>query len=779
MKASHRYRNIALYASLLTAIYLLLRLSVPSPLFDRPTSTVVLSADGSLLSARIADDGQWRFAPSDSIPDKFSKCLIAFEDKRFYHHLGVDFIAICRALSHNIKSHCVVEGGSTITMQIARMSRGNQSRTIWQKIIEAFTAVGIELKYSKDEILAIYTSNAPFGGNVVGLEAAAWRYFGRPSSLLSWAECATLAVLPNAPSLINVGRNRSELQRKRDRLLKSLCDNGIISHEEYSLSLLEALPEKPYPLEDIAPHLLDRITKENKGKTVISTIDISLQKRLQNLADIYSDRYRSNHIENIAILVAEVNSGNVLAYIGNSTLPSNARNVDMVSAERSTGSLLKPFLYAAMLTDGEISPNMLIQDTPLNINGFAPRNYSHTFYGAVNADEAIRRSLNVPLVRMLSTHGIGRFMDNLKDMGMNTLHFSGDHYGASLILGGAEGSLYNMLGMYASMARLLIGYSANNYRVNPNDVHPLVYSSSLPFDEPYNHSSLSISPSAIWYTLEAMSGLDRPEEESEWWHFSSMKRVAWKTGTSYGGRDAWAMGVTPDYAVGVWVGNANGEGRAGMTGVGFAAPVMFDTFSALSSSDWFVEPLEDTDPLVVCRKSGCRASQCCEFRDTLNAPRSTISSPLCGYCRLVHLSADEKWQVNSNCESVANMVTRPWFVLPPSMEYYFKKYHASYRGLPPMRADCDGAHHNTIDIIYPENNQVLVIPKGFSGEYEQVICHAATSKQNDILYWHLDDTYIGQTDIEHKVAILPTEGQHILTIVSQSGNEKSISFEVK
>ncbi len=771
--------KIIVLSSCLVAMYLTLRLFVPSPLFDKPTSTVVLSSDGSLLSARIAEDGQWRFAPSDSIPDKFAQCLIAFEDQRFNYHLGVDFIAVCRALVHDIHAGRVVEGGSTITMQIARMARGNRSRTVWQKIMESLTAVGIELKYSKKEILSIYASNAPFGGNVVGLEAAAWRYFGRPSSLLSWAESATLAVLPNAPSLINVGRNRVALQRKRDSLLKSLCDKGVLTTEEYSLSLMESLPDKPYPLDDLAPHLLDRITAYYKGNTVLSTIDYSLQNRLQSVADNYCEKYRSNHIENIAVLVADIATGNILAYIGNSTLPSEARSVDMVSAERSTGSVLKPFLYASMLTDGEITPQMLIQDTPLNIGGFAPLNYSRTFSGAVHADEAVRRSLNVPLVRMLTQYGIGRFMDTLKDLGMNTLHYSGDHYGASLILGGAEGSLLNMLGMYASMARMLNGYNEDGHSMNIQNIHPLYFSSALHPSSQRKLSEVPLSPSSIWYTFKAMAGLERPEEESEWWHFSSMKRVAWKTGTSFGSRDAWALGVTPHYAVGVWVGNASGEGRAGMTGVGFAAPVMFDAFSALPSSDWFVEPLEDTDPIVVCRKSGCRAGQCCEYRDTVNAPRSAVNTDVCDYCRLVHLSPDLRWQVNSNCENVADIITRSWFVLPPTMEYFYKKHHSGYTPLPPMRDDCDGIYKSSIDIVYPENNQVVVIPKGFTGDYEQVICHAATSKVNALLYWHLDGEFLGATDVDHKVAISPDLGFHSLTVVSDDGDEKSIVFEVR
>lgn len=779
MRLTHRQWITAVVFFSLIVIYLGLRFAVPSPLFDKPTSTVVMSSNGSLLSARIADDGQWRFSQSDTIPDKYAQCIITFEDRRFHYHLGIDPIAVCRAIIHDIKARHFVEGGSTITMQIARMSRGNQSRTLWQKLVESITAIGIELKYSKDEILAIYASNAPFGGNVVGLEAASWRYFNRPSHLLSWAECATLAVLPNAPSLINVGRNRAELERKRNRLLLMLKDDGYLTQDEYRLSLEEALPEKPYPLDDIAPHLLDNISKTLKGETVTTTIDNALQKNLQTIADNYSERYRANHIENIAILVAEVQTGNILAYIGNSTLPSEAKSVDMVVAERSTGSVLKPFLYASMLSQGEITPKMLIADTPLNISGFCPSNYSRSFSGAVPADKAIMQSLNVPLVRLLVDHGIGRFMDDLKSLGMNTLHYSGDHYGASLILGGAEGSLFNMLGMYASMARMLNNYEDNGHNINPMDIHPLNFGLS---SQPNKRTDRQYSPleaSAIYSAFEAMSGLDRPEEEAEWWQFSSMKRIAWKTGTSFGSRDAWALGVTPRYAVGVWVGNATGEGRAGMTGVGFAAPVMFDAFSMLPSSDWFLEPLEDTEPVVICRKSGCRATKNCEQTDTCLIPRLGLDAPSCNYCRTVHLSLDMKYQVNSSCSPLSQMQTLSWFVLPPTMEYYYRIKHPAYAILPPYRDDCKGAVRDNIDIVYPEWGQVLVIPKGFSGEKEQVVCHATTHRPDLPLYWHLDGDYLGTTTDTHKMAISPSIGQHILTVVDSDGNEKNVSFEVR
>lgn len=751
---------------------------VPRPLFSTPTSTVVVSHDGTLIGAQIAADQQWRFPEADSISDKLATCIVTFEDHRFRYHLGIDLISIARAVVHNIRNMQISEGGSTITMQVARMARGNQHRTLGQKIIEALWAVGIELTYSKDEILRLYASNAPFGGNTVGIEAAAWRYFGCDAYKLSWAENAMLAVLPNSPSLIHIDRNRDVLKKKRDMLLRKLAINGVITNEECELYVAEPLPDRPHRIPNNAPQLLAQINKEHPSALTQTTIDAHLQKRVQQLADRYSLNYKSNYIDDIAVVVAEVSSGNVIAYVGNSSQKSQTSEVDNIKSERSTGSLLKPILYAAMLTDGELTPKMIFADTPLMLNGFTPQNFSKTYSGCVHADEAVTRSLNIPLVRMLSKYSTGRFVDVLQWLGMTTLHFSPDHYGAAIILGGAEGTLWDMTGMYASLSRVLKNYRTYGNQYNTADIHPLYLTSQLNAKSNYTNK-LTISASAIWQAYEAMSALNRPEEEADWQMFSSMKRIAWKTGTSWGGRDAWAIGTTPEYVVGVWVGNATGEGRANLTGVGFASPLMFDVFSLLPDSEWFSKPLDDMDPQPICRHSGHIASPICADVDTILIPRQCSSTLVCNYCRLVHLSADGKWQVNSTCENISNIHTESRFVLPPTQEYYFRKHSATYQPLPPMRPDCESNTTEQISFIMPEHGSTVNIPRNFSGEKEKIVLKAASHSSESILYWHLDGNYIGQTTIDHQIAVSPEIGRHTLTLVDDTGNRKTIVFYVK
>ncbi len=762
---------------------------IPEKIFPDTYSTLLYSSEERLMGARIAPDGQWRFPESDTLPPKFITCLLQYEDRRFYLHPGIDPGALARAVWLNIRKGEIVSGGSTITMQLARISRNNPQRTFFEKGLEAVWSFYLESRYSKNEILRLYISHAPFGGNVVGVETAAWRYFGRSASELSWAESATLAVLPNSPALIHPGRNRERLKAKRDKLLAALHTSGKIDALEYELACMEPLPEAPVPLPNEAPHLLERLLANAPGTRIKTSLKQALQLQVQATVDRYVREYVSNHIYNAAALVADIETGEIHAYAGNASFQADKQRgnqVDIITSARSTGSVLKPFLYAAMLHNGQLLPSMLISDTPLNINGFMPQNFNKAFQGAVPAHQAIERSLNVPLVRMLSAYNTGRFMSLLKNLGMTTLRFSEDHYGASLILGGAEGTLWDMSGMYASLARVLNHFERYNGRYNPADIHPLTPFPVSPDEHPIRSvddkrltTKPLLSAASIWYTFDAMSAVNRPEEEAEWQQFESMKQVAWKTGTSYGGRDAWAIGVTPRYVVGVWVGNASGEGRSGLTGVGNAAPILFDLFSMLPGSQWFPFPMDEMEPMLICRQSGHKASAICNQADTLYLPLSGLQTEICPYHHLVHLSPDKRFQVNSSCESVDRIITMPWFTLPPSQEYYYKNYHIEYQTLPPFKPGCRQEQSQQIDIIYPEHNAVLFLPKGFSGEKEKLIFRAAHTHPEATIYWHIDDQYVGETTEHHQLACLVEPGKHLLTLIDQQGNQRKIIFTIK
>ena len=723
---------------LAAAILIAYLLCLPRNIFKGTTySTVIEDRNGELLGARIASDGQWRFPPSDKVPEKFKDAIIEFEDRWFPYHPGVNPVAIVRAAIGNIKAGKVTSGGSTITMQVIRISRGKE-RTMWQKLIESILATRLELRYSKKKILALYASHAPFGGNVVGLEAAAWRYFGRPPEELSWGEAATLAVLPNAPADIHPGKNRDRLLQKRDRLLRSLHKRGKLSDLDLELALEEPLPLEPVALPRDARHLTDRYSKTSKGQRVRTTVDIHLQRQVQEVTDQWNSDFSLTGINDLAAVVIDVRSGEILAYVGNAD-PDRKRpgsDVDIAASPRSTGSILKPILYCASLQDGEILPHTLLPDIPVNLNGFSPQNFNREFAGAVPASEALARSLNVPSVHMLRKFGVPRFLDILRKSGLTTLTKSASHYGLSLILGGGEATLLDITSMYSKMSA--------SYQTGLKD---------FPLSD----------KCALWHTFEALKEVNRPDE-MDWRLVSSLKKIAWKTGTSYGFRDAWAVGVTADYAVGVWAGNAQGQGVPGLTGARTAGPVLFDIFNLLPAKDvenayaaggWFKEPAPgDYELMEVCHSSGHLVSPSCEKADTMMIPKKGIRTEPCPY----HKTLD-------------GIRT---FILPPSMEWYYRQHHPEYDPYIPANKE----DYAPMEFIYPEGGATIYIPRQLDGSIAGVTFNLAHRDPGQNVFWHLDNEYLGQTRFIHQMRLNPSPGKHTVTVVDESGNSYSVGFTI-
>jgi len=767
---------------------------LPDKLFNDSTSTVLLDKDGNLLGAKIAGDGQWRFSSGKTVPEKFERCLLQFEDRNFYSHIGISARGIGRAIIQNVKNKKVVSGGSTLTMQLSRIMRKNPPRTITEKILEIILATRIEIRYSKKEILNYYVSHAPFGNNVVGLEAAAWRYFGRSPDKLSWAESATLAVLPNAPGLIYPGKNHKRLMDKRNRLLKRLYEIKIIDETTYQLSLSEPLPDKPLPLPQSAPHLLSRLIKDNyKGKTINSTIDVNLQEKVTQLLQSHSQLLQENKIYNGAVMITSVKTGKVLAYVGNtkSTDAEQGSDVDCISAARSTGSILKPFLYAKSLEDGLITPGMLIPDIPTQFGSFSPKNFSQQYDGAVPANKVLARSLNIPMVRLLNEYGLEKFHRDLKNYGLTTLNKPAMHYGLSLILGGAEAKLWDLSKAYTQMAQEL-NYNEIKSITLVNEMSVRAKSRTKK-KEKLNSERIPLwrgqgegiarnnktNRACIYSTFEAMVEVNRPDEDGNWRAFNSAQKIAWKTGTSFGFRDAWAIGITPDYVVAVWIGNADGEGRPGLTGIKAAAPLLFDVFAQLPKSvAWFNAPKEEMCKTVICRESGHRASELCEKTDTVLIPKTCLNTIDCPYHQTIHLSKNGQYRVDSECEQVYNMKHVTWFVLPALVERYYKFNHPNYKVLPDYKPGClSKITDKAIALLYPKPNSKIYVPIEIDGTIGKTVFEAAHRNVNTKIFWHLDDTFIGETKEIHQMALNPSVGKHKLMLVDENGVAVSLKFE--
>lgn len=739
---------------------------LPVVSFDSPHSSLIMDSAGEVLGATVAADEQWRFSGTGSVPERYAIAVCHYEDRRFHSHPGVDPIAVVRAIGLNVRRGRVVSGASTITMQVVRLSRGNPPRTLAEKGWEALLALRLEAARSKAEILALYADNAPFGGNTVGLGAAAYRYFGRSPADLTWAEAATLAVLPNSPGLIHPGRNRDRLRAKRDTLLDSLAIEGVVSEAELRSAKAESLPEVLQDVPHDAPHLLAHAA----GTRIDTTLDGDLQRRAAAVLERHRQVNVGLGVHNGAAVIVELETGYTVAYIGNVALShSPGSHVDVVTAPRSTGSLLKPFLYAAMLGEGQLLPRQLVTDVPSRFGAFTPANFDHKFAGALPAASALARSRNVPAVTMLRDYGVERFTVLLRRLGMTTLVRNADQYGLSLIIGGGEGSLWEMVGLYRDLA-LTVTHAdgtlppAMRWRRGP----------------PGEERRATLDSGAAWLTLQALVEVNRPGVESEWRHFRGAEAVAWKTGTSQGFRDAWAIGVTPTHAIGVWIGNADGEGRPQLTGFTLAAPVLFDLFDLVSSRGAFKPPVGALVPVRVCAHSGALAGPDCADTAIEEVPRAGQRGPSCTSCKVIHCDAGCAHRVTSECSDIAAMETRSWFSLHPAAEWYYARQNPEYRPLPPLREDCRGGATEAapMAILSPAPSAEVLVPIELSGQRGRVVFEASHRDPRAELFWHLDDAFVGVTTAPHQLALAPQPGHHRLTLVDVDGARVERSFRV-
>lgn len=418
--------------------------------------------------------------------------------------------------------------------------------------------------------------------------------------------------------------------------------------------------------------------------------------------------------------------------------------VDMVKAQRSTGSIMKPFLFAAMLDEGTLLPTMMLPDVPMTLSGFTPKNYSGQYWGAVPANQALQHSLNAPFVHLLKEYGHQRFHSLLKRLELSGIVFDADHYGLSLIVGGAEASLFDLVNAYARMAKELS---------TGEDLSPF-------------------SPEAIAVTFDVMRGLTRPSSQTGWSGFLSAKQVAWKTGTSFGFKDAWTIGVTDHYIIGVWAGNADGEGRPGLTGVGVAAPIMFDVAALLNDAYTHPASTPESIEVEVCAVTGYPSTSLCSHTKMVTMPDVEIQTGPCPYHKKIFLDSTRQYQVLPDCYPVDQRCYENYFVLPPVMEWFYKKHSPLYRPLPTLYPNCANSHPDELmAFIYPKSDARVTIPIGIKGDRQQVVFEIAHRNPSKRIYWTLNDTFLGMTKWNHQMPIDVERGTYVLRCVDEDGVE--------
>jgi len=717
------------------------------PQIQSDCSKILFDSQGELLRVWLNKDEQYRFPKSEKISDKYKTAVLHFEDKRFNYHLGIDPIAVARAVKQNLQAGKIASGASTITMQIARL-QNPRNRTFFAKLRETHTALRMEIWMSKEKIFAEYASIAPMGGNVVGVETACWRFFGHSSEQLTWAEAALLALLPNKPSALNLTKEREALLKRRNNLLKSLIkDESILS-----AALEEPLPKINANWRFKTPHYAEAVLSLFSEQTVLhGTIDSKVQERLERIARNYGKKIREYSNINLSVLIAETKTGKIRGYLGSldyyDTLSKGM--IDGVRAHRSTGSILKPFLYALAIERGPYTPYSLVEDIPTWFRGFSPYNADRSFSGIVPLKDALSRSLNVPAVRILSDYGVEDFHFWLKSAGLKGLFRSPEHYGLSLILGGGEASLQELVPLYSML-------------MNDGKRTDLVWIEN--FNSEKNEQLLQ--PITSYHIRQMLVATEAP--------------TSWKSGTSYGSRDAWAVGGNEQWTIGVWVGNFAGGSIPDMSGSATAAPLLFSLFNNLTTTFAKTAMPANAENVEICELSGYKAKQFCPHKKNAQLPINQMQNKTCSFHKEIIISKSSGFQVCSLCWDMEDTLRVVEEHYTPAIRREMRKLGKEPKSEPLHNPLCPAKKEEIqFSIIYPENEARLFLPSSDALSSMGFVAIAAHKQRDAELHWFLNGEFLGSTKGEHKMAVTIGSGEHRVGVQDSLGVYLETRFRVR
>ena len=716
-------------------------------IFEDRYSVSVLDNSGKIMGVYLNKDEQWHLKSIDKIPEKLKTAVIIFEDKNFYFHNGVDFSAVIRAVKDNIFEKRRT-GASTITMQAVKMAQPKE-RSYFNKYLEIVHAFKLEKYYKKDEILKMYLNNAPYGGNVVGYKTASYMYFRKNPKELTWSEAALLAVLPNSPGLMNVEKNREKLIEKRNFLLKKLYEKNFINEKQYRISLKESIPKKKYSFPALAPHLARRLVNENKDKKIIkSTIDSEIQKKTEKAVKDYSEFLKLSGINNTAVLIINNKNYEVTAYAGSQDFYDFENNgqVDGITAKRSPGSLLKPFLYAKVIDEGIAAPQSKIPDVPLYFSNFSPQNANKKYYGMVEMRDALIKSLNIPFVELLKDYGEDKFFYFLKDI-LNFEDKNPERYGLSLILGTKEFTMEEIGILYSGLA-------------NYGNFRNLKYT-----EESIEEGRQLLTRGASYLTLTTMKELERPGMEK---FYRKKNPVSWKTGTSHGRKDGWAAGITPEWTVIVWTGNFTGEGNPNLTGIYSGGNLLFNILKILPKTEKeFVIP-SDLEKIKVDSETGYRLKYDISYKEIFY-PKDAKPLKISPYYKKIFVNKNGE-EIDSRDESFSEREEKYILIYPLEVVNYFVRENLDVSNI-----FSEKTAKKTIKFIYPKNNLKIIVPKDFDGEKSLIVKIANIKNQE--LYWYVNKKYIGKNR-EKERSFNFKKGRYEIIVVSENGETAKINFQV-
>lgn len=734
------------------------------PLPDQVDYSVqITDRNGQWLHVYLTPDDKWRMKTElKEISPLLRKTIVAKEDQYFYRHPGVNPLAIARALSNNIFSGRRTSGASTITMQVARALE-HRPRTWGAKIVEMFRAFQLEWKYSKDEILQMYLNLVPYGGNIEGVKAAAYLYFQKAPDHLSLAEITALSIIPNRPSSLVIGRHNDRILTERNRWLNYFREEGLFTEKEITDALLEPLDAQRGRMPRLAPHLSQKL-RYRGGPLIQSSIDLNLQLKSEKLVADYIRGQKLRGIHNAAVVVIDNNTQNVLAYVGSADFTDSTDDgqVNGAMAVRQPGSTLKPLLYGMSFDEGLLTPRTVMTDVPVHYQGYAPENYDRQFNGYVTVEYALEHSLNIPAVKGLHRLGTDKLMETLIRARFRQIEKDRQKLGLSMILGGCGATLEELTGLYAAIA--------NNGRYRPP---------AFTIADSLSGSSELLSPEASFMLHEILSKVNRPDFPLNWTATERMPKIAWKTGTSYGRRDAWSIGYNKRYTIGVWAGNFSGTGVPDLSGANIATPLLFRLFNTIdydSDEAWFQQPA-NCQWRQVCSASGQVPGPYCENLVTDYFIPLMSGTQVCQHRQEVMVSADGTISFCKNCAPATGYRKVLYTVVDPDMQAWLSDRHQSFEKIPPHNPDCQRVFMGSAPVIQsPQSGNEYLISKSSP---EPLLLQARTGNDVSRIYWYINDQFFKSAAPGERLFFMPTEGVVKISCTDDKGRNRNISIQVK
>ncbi len=726
-------------------------------------SPEVLAADGSLLRSYLSEDDKWRMKTRiEDVPSDLPKALIAKEDRWFYWHPGVNPIAIGRAMIGNVSAGQRSSGASTITMQLARMMEP-KPRTLWGKIREAFRAFQLEWHYSKTEILELYMSYLPYGGNVEGVTAASHIYFQRPPSQLSLSQCILLTVIPNRPNSLRLDSRSAATLEARNKWIRKFQEQGIFPSTALADALQESIPAQRHEFSYQAPQFCEWVQNQSHTETIQTTLQPKIQQITQTLLQNHVSRVRATGITNGAVIVVDNHSMNVLAYCGSADFQNKAAagEVDGIHAVRSPGSTLKPFIYAMAIDQGLLTPKMKVLDVPKEFSDFSPVNYDRTFRGEVTAEDALRHSLNLPAVRLLNDIGLQQFLWALRQSGFASVTRHHKDLGLSVALGGCGATMEELVRAYAALA-------------NGGIMRPLRFLST----EKESVSAQRIcSAEAAYMITEILSGIHRPDLPPQFLSRSKLPKVAWKTGTSFGRRDAWSIGYNPRFTVGVWMGNMDGSPVLEMSGSKTAVPLMLDLFNAIdydADKHWFTKPSLLMERLV-CAESGLLPSSPCQQLTKDFAIHGVSTTTVCNRHLEIFTNAAGTIQYCTACLPASGYLRQQFPRIDPELALWKIRSGVEFPRPPAHFAECEGVFHEKGPEIHsPAQGQTY-----FVEPEQELLLQAAPNHETQMHYWFADGQFLGGCVAGEKFFFKPHSGNVEVTCMDDKGRKGAVIVAIE